>query len=78
MHVNLKQLQSCFLEMAVHYPSFKIKLVVNLIFLFRDIRLLCNTTHGNEQYVPITGHRRQYYTTTNIKLYSLGHHRPSP
>ena len=33
-------------------------------FLSRDIRSLCNTTHNNVQYPPITGNRRQYYTRT--------------
>ena len=26
-----------------------------------NIRSLCNTTHSNERYVPITGYRRQLY-----------------
>ena len=30
-------------------------------FLSRDIRSLCNTTHSIEQYVPITGYRRQLH-----------------
>ena len=28
----------------------------------RNIRSLCNTTHSNEQYVPITGYRIHNYT----------------
>ena len=43
----------------------------------RNIRSLCNTTHSNERYVPITGYRRHNYTKTKY-INSLGHHRPSP
>ena len=43
----------------------------------RNIRSLCNTTHSNERYVPITGYRRHNYTKTKY-INSLGHHRRSP
>ena len=45
--------------------------------LSRSIRSLCNTTHSNERYVPITGYSRQNYTRTKY-INSVGHHRPSP
>ena len=41
------------------------------------VRSLCNTTHSNERYVPITGYRRHNYTRTKY-INSLGHYRPSP
>ena len=40
----------------------------------RNIRSLCNTTHSNERYVPITGYRRHNYTKTKY-INSLGHHK---
>ena len=40
----------------------------------RNIRSLCNTTHNNEQYVPITGYRRHNCTRTKY-INSLGHHK---
>ena len=40
----------------------------------RNIRSLCNTTHSNERYVPITGYRRHNYTRTKY-INSLGHHK---
>ena len=43
----------------------------------RNIRSLCNTTHSNERYVPITGYRRHNCTRTKY-INSLDHHRPSP
>ena len=46
-------------------------------FLSRHIRSLRNTAHSNERYVQITGYRRQLLKD-KIKLYSLGHQRPSP
>ena len=45
--------------------------------LSRKICSLRNTTHSNKRYVPITD-TADIYTRTNIKLYSLGHHRPFP
>ena len=39
----------------------------------RNIRSLCNTTHSNERYVPITGYRRHNCTKTKY-INSLGHH----
>ena len=39
----------------------------------RNIRSLCNTTHSNERYVPITGYRRHNCTRTKY-VNSLGHH----
>ena len=40
----------------------------------RNIRSLCNTTHSNERYVPITGYRRHNCTRTKY-IDSLGHHK---
>ena len=56
----------------------RIKTTLIKFLLSCNIRSLCNTTHSNEQYVPITRYRRHIYPRTNIKLYLLGHHRPSP
>ena len=42
--------------------------------LSRNIRSLCNITHSNERYVPITGYRRQNYPRTKYS-YSFGHQR---
>ena len=39
----------------------------------RNIRSLCNTTHTNERYVPITGYRRHNCTRTK-NINSLGHY----
>ena len=45
--------------------------------LSRNIRALRNTTHSNERYTAITD-TADIYSRTNVKLYSLGHHRLSP
>ena len=39
----------------------------------RNIRSLCNTTHSNKRYVPITGYRRHNCTRTKC-INSHGHH----
>ena len=39
----------------------------------RNIRSLCNTTHSNKRYVPITGYRRHNCTRTKY-INSHGHH----
>ena len=36
-----------------------------------NIRSLCNTTHSNERYVPITGYRRHNYTKTKYLIHSV-------
>ena len=50
------------------------KTTLTKFLLSRNIRSLCNTTHNNGRYLPITGYRRQNYPRTKY-INSLGHRR---
>ena len=50
------------------------KITLIKFFFSHNIRSLCNTTHSNERYVPITGYRRQNYTKIKC-INSLDHHK---